>query len=147
MSTTGLLDVELVTPTETYTHPLEVQLAGEPTLDVVNSQPAYLLQVVGMTAHVAGAPNDAAVLFASVDPNPTSLPGIIEAGVGGGNLDAVFILGVQLVDPSTGITTFQVPMQSLDTGFTFHTQAGLLRAANPVFPLVPTNVQTATILF
>ena len=146
-SSTGTLDVELVSPNETFTYPLEVQLTGEPTLDVVNSSPSFIVQVVGMTAHVAGAPNDAAVLFASVDPNPTSLPGIIEAGVGGGNVDSVLVLGVQTVDPVTGITTFQVPMQSLETGFTFYTQAGLLRAANPVFPLVPTNVQAATILF
>ena len=143
----GTLDIELVTPNETFSHPLEVQLTVEPTLDVVNSSPGFILQAVGMTAHVAGAPNDAAVLFASVDPNPTFLPGIIEAGLGGGNIDAVLILGVQITHPATGITTFQVPMQSLSTGFTFYTQAGLLRAANPVFPLVPTNVQAATILF
>lgn len=143
----GQQTMELVTPNETFSYDLTAELTSTPILDVENSAPSFIVQLAGMTAHVSGDPNDAAVLFASADSNPTSLPGIIEAGLGGNNLDSVFILGVQLIDPATGLTTFQVPMQGLDTGFTFYTQAGLLKASNPVFPLVTTNVQISTVLF
>jgi len=117
-----------------------------PTIDLVNSNPAFLLSAVGAEVRMGSAPGDTMFLAVSPVLGATSLPGLFSAGIGAGSLANVIYINSFIVDPVTGWTSVTVPFD-LPTGFAIHFQAFNLSALSPSLPLAATNVESGTVVF
>jgi hypothetical protein len=118
-----------------------------PALELVNSDPVFILTAVGAKVYVAAAANDFVFLVGSWSPVPSVLPGVISLGLGN-NFTEYILLPTQQVGLLSGYAEYTIPLSTnLPTGFKIYFQAGILPAANPVFPLIETNLQSGTILF
>jgi hypothetical protein len=118
-----------------------------PVLELVNSDPSFILTAAGAKVYVAAAANDFVFLVGSWTPVPSVLPGVISLGLGN-NFTEYILLPTQQVGILSGFAEYTIPLsENLPTGFKLFFQAGILPAANPVFPLIETNLQSGTILF
>ncbi|MCK5943094.1 MAG: hypothetical protein KAI24_14035 [Planctomycetes bacterium] len=83
-----------------------------------------------------------AVLCLSFSNQPSSAPGIVDLQIGNAFTE-LFVLGDQLLDPTTNLTMFASPtLPTILQGSAIHQQAALVGLA--LFPMTPTNVVTTT---
>lgn len=145
--TIGTKIIQVTNPQGNDTFNVNVVLNTSPTLDLVNSDPNFILSAAGAQVLVASAPNDFVFLVGSWSPIPSVLPGLVSLSLGN-NFTEYILLPTQQVSLLSGFTAFTIPLSNnLPTGFKIYVQAGILPAANPVFPLISTNLQVGTILF
>lgn len=116
-----------------------------PTIDLVNSNPAFLLSALGAEVHMGSLPND--VMFLLVSPNlgVTAVPGLFTASIGGGDFGSLILIGTFNVG-AQAYATVTAPF-SLPTGFGIHFQALNLSSILPTLPLSGSNVESGTVLF
>jgi Metallo-peptidase family M12/IPT/TIG domain len=118
-----------------------------PTLEMLLSNPGYLIQFMGLDIYVGGSFGDTVFLAGSTSLAPSSLPGLAEFGIGNALIE-LYYFGSQQVSVNSGYAYFKIPLSgNLPTGLPVHVQAGLLRFFSPSLPLQMTNVQSGTILF
>jgi hypothetical protein len=131
--------------TDTIT--VAVVLNSGPALDLVGSDPSFILTASGAQVNVASAVNDSVILVGSWSPLPSLFPGIVSLDIGN-NFTEIVQFPTQVVGLLSGYTSYNIPLSSnLPTGFKIYVQAVILPAVNPTFPLPVTNFQVGTILF
>ncbi len=106
---------------------------------------AFLLSAVGVDLFYGGQPGDLVFLIASPQIGTSDLPGLFTAGIGA-NFSSLFLLGTRVV-PAAGWDQINIPFPALATGFQIHFQGLVFESVSPVLPLVPTNVESKTVLF
>jgi Matrixin len=118
-----------------------------PALDLVNSDPGFILTAQGAQVNVASAFNDSVILVGSWSPLPSIFPGIVSLNLGN-NFTEYVQFPTQVINLLTGYTSYTIPLSNnLPTGFKIYLQAVILPAINPAFPLPVTNLQIGTVLF
>ncbi|MHC4262594.1 MAG: hypothetical protein ACYSWX_08745, partial [Planctomycetota bacterium] len=118
---------------------------ANPTIDLVNSDPDFLLSFVPIEVHMGAVQGDIHFLLASTENIPTSVPGVFDVAIGN-NLSSLFLLGDFAIG-STGNRTFSTPLVGLGSGTKLYFQSVVFDASNPVLPLAASNVESGTILF
>jgi hypothetical protein len=147
VSKVGPVTIQVVSPLGSANTSVTVVYNTAPTLELLFSNPTFILQFLGFDIYVAGGFGDTAFLVGSTSLLPSSLPGIAEFGLGAG-LTQLYFFGSKQISAFSGWARFQLPLSgNLPTGLQVHFQAGLLRFLNPTLPLSMTNVQSGTILF
>ncbi|MHC4894324.1 MAG: M12 family metallo-peptidase, partial [Planctomycetota bacterium] len=124
---------------------LSVVFNANPTIDLVNSDPDFLLSFVPIEVHMGAVQGDIHFLLASTENIPTSVPGVFDVAIGN-NLSSLFLLGDFAIG-STGNRTFSTPLVGLGSGTKLYFQSVVFDASNPVLPLAASNVESGTILF
>ncbi|QDU66677.1 hypothetical protein [Engelhardtia mirabilis] len=125
---------------------LPVDLNGEPTIDLVSSDPNFLISAFPLEIYMGAQPNDAVFLLVSTSLVPTSLPGLFEASIGNGFAD-LFLVNNFLVSGASGYAKVEIPIAGLPTGTKLYFQAAVLAAVAPTLPLAMSNVESGTVLF
>ena len=146
-SSVGDVTIEVENAFGVTSDTLSVIHNGTPTLELVNSDPLFLVQLVGLEVLIGAAPGDVALLVGSTVYGQSVLPGVIDLEIGADFAVTVF-LGSKVVSPTTGSAAWQVPLNgNLPIGTKIWLQGAVLRADNPVLPLEATNAQSGTVLF
>jgi hypothetical protein len=140
------LTVELISGSQVVTVQVPVDFNAQPTIHLVNGDPTFLLTLLPLEVYLGGAPGDLAVLFGSLTPLPSSVPGILELQIGAG-LSDLYYLEPYLVDPVLGYGKLTADLGLLPIGLRLYFQAAYLHAAAPALPLTPSNVESGTVLF
>ena len=117
-----------------------------PTIDLVNSNPGFLLSALGAEVRMGSLPNDTMFLVVSPVLGTTALPGLFTAGIGAGNFANLVYINSFVINPAAGWTGITVPF-SLPTGFAIHFQGFNLSSLLPALPLTATNIESGTVLF
>lgn len=125
---------------------LPIDFNAAPTIDLVNSDPSFLLSALPLEIYMGGQPGDTAFLLASTTLLPSTVPGILDAAIGNGLAD-LYGLGAFVVDPVTGWAVAEIPFSGIAIGTRLYFQAGFLAAAGPSLPLAMSNVESGTVLF
>ena len=117
-----------------------------PTLDVVNSDPAFLLSASGIEANMGSLPGHIFFLLLSGVQEPTVIPGLLDIDIGQ-NATNLFLMTSPGIGAS-GYATFSVPggFPAPSPGTQVFWQGAVF---NPFqqFPLIKSNVQSQTLLF
>jgi subtilisin family serine protease len=142
----GSLDVELVHGGGSAIVQVDVVEPALPALDLASSWPNGIDRADGLEIVVAAGASDVYYLIGSVVGTPTLVPGIVSAGIGGGDLANIHLLAIGVVDPFAGSNLHLVPVAGLPVGLHVHLQAAVLDGQVPVLPLVPSNVQSGTLV-
>lgn len=118
-----------------------------PALELINSDPGFLLTAIPAEILIGSLPNDTIFLQASGSNLPSVLPGIVSLGIGNNFLDLID-LGIYTVNPITGYAEVSISLPNdLPTGTQFFVQAGVLSSLFPTLPVDVTNIQSGTVLF
>jgi hypothetical protein len=125
---------------------LPVFFNSEPKIDLLNSDPGFLITALGLDVYMGGPAGDLHLLLVSNSPVPSSLPGYFDVQLGN-NLSALFGLGAYAVDSTTGYAQVSIPVSGLSTGTKLYFQSVVLSASNPVLPLSASNLEVGTVLF
>lgn len=125
---------------------LPVFFNSEPKIDLLNSDPGFLITALGLDVYMGGPAGDLHLLLVSNSPVPSSLPGYFDVQLGN-NLSALFGLGAYAVDGTTGYAHVSIPVSGLSTGTKLYFQSVVLSASNPVLPLTASNLEVGTVLF
>ena len=147
-TTLGIQTVEVSNPlgSDTGQYSVNVNL-GAPTLDLLNSDPGFLLTTLGIEALVGSLPGDLVFLLASGSPVPSVLPGIVSLDLGNNFLELVQF-PTKAVDAVKGYAEWGIPLNpSLPTGTKVYVQAAVLDVLFLSLPLTETNLEVGTILF
>ena len=147
-TTLGVQTVEVVGAdgSDTGQYSVNVNL-GAPTLDLLNSDPGFLLTTLGIEALVGSLPGDLVFLLASGSPVPSVLPGIVSLDLGNNFLELVQF-PTKTVDGVKGYAEWGIPLNpSLPTGTKIYVQAAVLDVLFLSLPLTETNLEVGTILF
>ena len=142
----GSLDVELVHGGGSEIVAIDVVEPSSPVLDLAASWPDGIDRAHGLEVVVAAGASDVYYLIGSVIGTPTVVPGIVSAGIGGGDLANIHLLAIGLVDPFAGSNLHLVPVAGLPLGLHVHLQAAVLDGQVPVLPLETSNVQSGTLV-
>ena len=148
LSKLGIVDISLTNPSGTGATTIDVVANSTPVVDLSNSDPAFIIQGVGVDITVAGQPGDIAIIGVSKDLIPTPLPGLIDQPLAiGNNFTTLIQLGNPIVGPA-GYKTIHIALQGIPTGTQFFLQTATLSLSNfYAFPARVSNVQSGTILF
>jgi len=143
----GTHTLEVATPSHTASTTFEIVPNTALVVDLVASQPSFVVQALGAHCHV-GAPLDhVAYLVVSFSPAPSILPGFVSLDLGNNFFD-VTILWSGAVDPATGSHLFSSgPLGQFLLGTKVYFQAASFSLSAPAFPLFASNRQTGTLLF
>jgi hypothetical protein len=145
--TLGNKIIQVTGPAGTDTITVTVVANTSPVLDLINSDPGFIITATGAQVNVASAFNDSVILVGSWSPLPSLFPGIVSLDIGN-NFTEIVQFPTQVVGLLSGYTSYNIPLSSnLPTGFKIYVQAVILPAVNPTFPLPVTNFQVGTILF
>ncbi|MHC4262593.1 MAG: trypsin-like serine protease [Planctomycetota bacterium] len=142
----GNRTVTVIEGADTDSITLPVTQPASPVIDLVNSDPGILIQILPLTVYVSSGANDLHVLVASTDNNPSSFPGLFDLGIGS-NLTTAVAIGNFAVDPVTGYTQIDIPVSGLAIGTKLYFQSVVLPAVAPSFPLATSNIESGTIFF
>jgi hypothetical protein len=142
----GTAVVEVIEGSQADTYNLPIAPPIVPTVDLANSDPGFLIQALGLQISMGSLPGDLHFLFASPSNVGSTLPGYFTLGLGN-NLTSLVYLGAYTVDPSLGYAQLTAPVSGLPTGTKIYVQSAVFQATNPVLPLVPSNVESGTVLF
>jgi hypothetical protein len=143
----GAVPIAVTNALGTGTANLSIAANLVPALELVNSDPGFLLTAAGAQIYVGSLPGDVVFLQASGSNAPSVLPGIVSLDIGN-NFSDLVDLGVTTVNPATGYSFVDLPLPGdIPTGTQFFVQAGVLSALLPVLPVSTTNVQSCTVLF
>ena len=146
LSGLGNHSIELEDPDGDDSASIAVIVNLTPTIDLVNSNPGFLLSALGAELRMGAFPNDTMFLVVSPVLGTTALPGLFTAGIGAGNTSELFYINSFVINPATGWTGVTVPF-SLPTGFAIHFQGFNLGAFFSSLPLKAINVESGTVLF
>ena len=137
----GTAALELLGAGGSATTTVTVVANATPALELLDSQPEVLDPLAGVSL-LAGAEPGAAVLFlGATSGQPTSLPGVVELGIGA-QASELWLLGTRTVSASSGKAQLGFPTpSSLPVGTNLWFQAAVLEPSAAVLPLVTTNVQ------
>lgn len=138
----GSVVVEVTSPGGTAQLLLSVFPNPTPVIDLANSEPLFLLSALGATVTMGGNGGDVILLFGSLSNVPSSLPGIVDLGIGN-NFAALLSLGTHVVNPVQGWTSVTFPLTGVAPGTTIHFQGAKFTGA---LPLIMSNVQSGTVL-
>ncbi len=138
--------IEVIEGSSTDTVNLPIAPPIAPTVDLANSDPGFLIQAVGLQISMGSLPGDLHFLFASPSNVGSTLPGYFTLSLGN-NLSSLVYLGAYTIDPSLGYAELNAPVSGLPTGTKIYVQSAVFQAANPVLPLVPSNLESGTVLF
>ncbi|QDU66679.1 trypsin-like peptidase domain-containing protein [Engelhardtia mirabilis] len=116
-----------------------------PTIDLVNSSPAFLTSTSPAEIYMGGFPLETVYLTGSLSNVPSAFPGVVNLGIGNNGLQLV-IIGIFTVDPLLGYAKTEVNLP-LPAGTTVYFQAANLSAIFPTFPLTASNIETGVVLF
>jgi hypothetical protein len=130
----GAQPIALTTYLGSTTGSLQVVAPADPVFAV---SPGAVLNGQSITTLLGSSPADFAFVFASFGGGASELPGLISLDIGDGfaNLVQIASYGV----PAKAWTQQVYPIVGLPAQATIYLQAALLRAANPVLPLVESN--------
>jgi hypothetical protein len=117
-----------------------------PTIDLINSDPSFLITLAPLEVYMGGLPNDLHFLLVSGSNLPTVVPGIFSAGIGN-NLTNLFLVNSFVVSPITGSAKAELPVTGLPIGTKIYFQSGSISALFPALPLTMSNVESGTVLF
>ncbi|QDU66676.1 trypsin-like peptidase domain-containing protein [Engelhardtia mirabilis] len=117
-----------------------------PTIDLVSSDPSFLISAFPLEVYMGSFPNDLAFLLVSTSLVPSTLPGIFSASIGN-NLTNLFLVNNFVINPATGYAKSEIPISGLPTGTKLYFQAGVISAVLPSLPLSMSNVESGTVLF
>lgn len=147
-TTLGEQTIELISPFGSASTTYNVVLNSEaPALDLELSEPAFLISALGLNARVGSNPGDLAILAVATSGLPSSLPGLLELGIGN-QFTEVYDFGSKVVDATSGYASFSSPLNStLPIGLKLYVQAIALTSPSLTLPLPVTNVQVGTLLF
>lgn len=117
------------------------------SLDLVDSDPKFLLSAFGLRAYLGAPIGWVAFLTASPSPVPTVIPGLVTLDLGNGILELVN-LGARVIDPATGSAFWEFPLPAtLPTGLKLYVQAAIIDPATLATPLATSNLEVGTFLF
>jgi hypothetical protein len=117
-----------------------------PTIDLISSDPNFLITLVPLQIYMGGLPNDLHFLLVSGSNLPTVVPGIFSAAIGN-NFASLFLVNNYVVNPATGWTLATLPVSGLPIGTKLYFQSGSISALFPALPLTMSNVESGTVLF
>ncbi|MEO0653145.1 MAG: hypothetical protein AAFZ65_20885, partial [Planctomycetota bacterium] len=141
----GMLDIELLKGADVQSIQVPVEINDVLTLDLVNSDPSFLISAAPVELYIGGPPGDIAALLLSTSGEPTSFPGIVDLGIGNGGL-SLFELG-GFVIPGSGVTLVSGNVGSPAPGTKLFFQAAWIQLSDPTFPLSVSNVESGTFIF
>jgi len=148
VDTMGLTPIVISSPGGTDATLINVVANDPPVTELKGSNPGFLLQAVGLEVTLGSRPGDLFFLCGSPDPVPTTIPGIVDLGIGAG-YTSLFILATPVI-PAKGYAEVHIPMAGLGLppGFQLHLQSAVLSASGGfALPAASTNVQSGTVLF
>lgn len=145
----GNVDITVTNPSGSVTSTINVVVPSAPVVDLVNSDPSFLLQGVGLDINCGGNPGD--IVFIGISPQllPTALPGLIDQPLAiGNNFTTLYQLGHPTIG-ATGYAAKHIPLSgNIPSGTQLHVQTATLRLSNLyAFPAEVSNVESGTILF
>lgn len=146
VSKLGAVAIDVTTAAGTSSTTIDVVANASPTVDMLMSDPSFLIQGLGLQVTLGGHPGDILFLEASPSLLPSTLPGIVDLAIGN-NFTSLFLLASPVI-PAEGYKSLSFPLAGLPAGFKIHAQAAALLISN--FYKLPTsmsNVQTGTVLF
>jgi hypothetical protein len=117
-----------------------------PTIDLINSDPSFLVTLAPLEIYMGGLPNDLHFLLVSGSPLPTVVPGIFSASIGN-NFASLFLINNYIINPVTGWALASLPVSGLPIGTKLYFQSGSISAIFPALPLTMSNVESGTVLF
>ncbi|QDU66678.1 trypsin-like serine peptidase [Engelhardtia mirabilis] len=142
----GTINIKAIEGTQSDNIDLSVTFNTTPTIDLVSSDPNFLLSAFPLEIYMGGFPGDSHFLLLSTSLIPSTVPGIFSAGIGN-NLTNLFGLGVFTVNPATGYAKVEGPFTGIPTGTKLYFQSGVLSAVLPSLPLTMSNIESGTVLF
>lgn len=116
-----------------------------PTVDLVNSNPGFLLSAIGAEVNMSAQPGDVLLLLVSPDLGATVIPGLFTSGLGNGDLNSLILVGTFTMGANT-FASVTVPFSGLPIGFSVNFEALHLDASSPSLPLGASNIQSGTVL-
>ena len=135
-------------PSGTDVASITVDSNATPTVELTGSDPAFLFQAIGLPLTIGGKPGDIHFVCGSPDLVPTTIPGVLDLGIGAG-YTSLFLLAVPVI-PANGYAEVLIPMAGLGlpSGFQVHVQSAAVLAADGfALPATASNAQSGTILF
>lgn len=106
-----------------------------------------LFSALPLEVEMGGQPGDLHFLLLSFTLQPSSIPGLLETGIGA-NLTDLFLIGTFGVNPATGSANFSVPSAGVvNPGTTLYFQSVVLSGSQPLGPLISSNIEFGTLLF
>jgi len=135
-------------PSGTDVASITVDSNATPTVELTGSDPAFLFQAIGLPLTIGGKPGDIHFVCGSPDLVPTTIPGVLDLGIGAG-YTSLFLLAVPVI-PANGYAEVLIPMAGLGlpSGLQVHVQSAAVLAADGfALPATASNAQSGTILF
>lgn len=145
VSKLGSVDIDVTNPAGVATGTIGVIANNPPEIDILNSDPAFLVSASGVTARMAALPGDICFLFLALEDGPSVLPGIYSLDIGNGNTSLFLVFTG--VTPAQGYSEISAPFNPLPVGTKLYFQGGVISGILPALPLTSTNVQVGTALF
>lgn len=142
----GTKEIKVIEGAAEDTIDLPVTFNLEPTIDLVNSDPGFLISALPVEVYMGGLPGETHFLLISGTLLPSVIPGIIDAGIGN-NLTDLFSLGTFVVNAATGWALASGPISGVPLGTKLYFQSGTLDPFLPALPLTMTNIESGTVLF
>jgi hypothetical protein len=139
----GPVDIFLTNATGTSVA-AQIQVQAPSPANVAFRTP-YLFSGLGIDIYYGGQPGDLMFIVGSPSLGVSDLPGLFTADIGA-NFSSLFLLVTPVV-PAAGWGNVVIPLPQLPTGFQINFQGLVLEVANPVLPLVSTEVQSRIVLF
>lgn len=142
----GPVTIEVANPDGIGRTIVEVVPNANPTVDMLNSDPSFLIQSVGLRANLGGGLGDILMVGVSVDLSPSIFPGIADFAIG--NQGTSLLNAGAFSIPVSGYAKVHIPLSGLPAGLQLHMQAASLTASGGfTYPTTMSNVQTGTVLF
>lgn len=120
LNSLGSQSVAVTTGSGSASKALTVNACNPPVVDLKDSDPGFLLNVLGFTVTLASEPGDVAILAIAPDTVPSSLPGIVSLGIGSSFTTLVTLPGLAI--PAKGWTQFSSGPLSLPAGTNVYMQ-------------------------
>ena len=122
---------------------IQVATNTTPALELVDSTPGVLDSQGSAEIFVGAQPGDLVLLYASDSLIPSTLPGVVELGLGNG-FTQLADLGIFVVDGTTGYVHFTAPLSLVQTLTELYVQAVVL-SPSLALPAAVTNVETGIV--
>ncbi len=144
--TVGTTTIELQQGADSVEVDIPVGFNDEPAIDL-NGIGNVLFSAVPIEVEMGGQPGDLHFLLLSLTLQPSSIPGLLDIGIGA-NLTDLFLLGTFPVNPTTGSANFSVSIAgAVSPGTTLYFQSVVLSTSQPFGPLISSNIELGTVLF
>jgi hypothetical protein len=143
VQTLGVQDVVVTNAAGEARFPINVVAADPPAINV-NFGSLYWSHDL-IKVKMGAEPGDLMWLWLSFSDEPTSIPGVVDLGIGAGGSDLLLIDAVTLSGGGTGELGFRRP-DEIPALTHLYMQGAVQRASDPTGALVPTNVEPGILL-